>query len=56
VALGSTFALVRRCFLDERGVRWTPSIPLLTGRFGVRVPGGAPTRTGPCGPVLGVSG
>ena len=27
------FALVRCGFLDERGVRWTPSIALLTGRF-----------------------
>jgi hypothetical protein len=50
------FALVRAGFLDERGVRWTPTIPLSTGRFGVRVPGGAHTRTGPYGPVLGVSG
>lgn len=31
-----------RGFLDEHGVRWTPSIRLVTGRFGVRVPGGAP--------------
>jgi hypothetical protein len=41
-------------FLDERGVRWTPSIPLSTGRFGVQVPGGAPKRTGHSRPVLGV--
>ena len=47
-----TFALVGAGFLDEHGVRWTAWIPLLTGRFGVRVPGGARTRTGPCGPVL----
>jgi hypothetical protein len=46
---------MRAGFLDERGVRWTPTIPLLTGRFGVRVPGGAPSRTGPSRPVLGVS-
>jgi hypothetical protein len=51
-----TFALIRAGFLDERGVRWTPSIPLLTGRFGVRVPGGAPSGTGRSRPVLGVSG
>ena len=29
-----TFALVGAGFLDEHGVRWTPWIPLLTGRFG----------------------
>jgi hypothetical protein len=38
---------VRPGFLDKRGVQWTLSIALLTGRFGVQVPGGAPTRTGP---------
>ena len=47
------FALFRAGFLDERGARWTRWIPLLSGsRFGVRVPGGARTRTGPYGPVL----
>ena len=38
--------------MDFGGARWTHQIGLLTGRFGVRVPGGAPTRTGPSGPVL----
>jgi hypothetical protein len=39
--------LVRAGFLDERGVRRTPSSDF-AGRFGVRVPGGAPpSRTGP---------
>jgi hypothetical protein len=28
--------------VDVAGVRWTRSVGLLTGRFGVRVPGGAP--------------
>jgi hypothetical protein len=51
----TAFSQVRPGFLDKRGVQWTLSIALLTGRFGVQVPGGAPTRTGPQGPVLGIS-
>jgi hypothetical protein len=42
-------------FLDDGGVRRTLSI-LLTGKFGVRVPGGAHTRTGLYGLVLGIPG
>jgi len=44
-----------RVSVDVDGVRWTHPIRFLTGRFGAQVPGGARTRTGPSGPVLGVS-
>jgi hypothetical protein len=50
----AAISLVRSSFLDVGGARWTRWITLLTGRFGVQVPGGAHTRTGPTGPVLGV--
>jgi hypothetical protein len=35
--------------VDVDGVRWTRSVGLLTGRFGVRVPGGAPREPAPRG-------